>query len=294
MAVVNQNVLLYLNTITRTITYQNSTKHIDDKYWDTSIIPLLYPLWHSDRDKLEVFSAFKDGGYHITRNKYVRNHKESTGKWVSYEFELADLDPDAAEALTNSLVQAYLDYKDSLNVSIETAMEREFVQKVELSWIKIRLIRNFLLSDCDYIMMPDYECDPAEMILWKRYRQYLRDITEKGFPTPSDVQFPITPIEYLARIEEQYPAEYGDMGRSDEYLTNTEYHFWSPTVNTLENWNQRMAIYMALKIRTVPAHTLSEVYTRKVRRRFGENPFDMESTEGYVNSLLEAIEDGRL
>jgi len=303
MASVNQNVLLYLNTISRSITYQQSTKNIDDKYWETTIIPLLYPLWHSDRDKLEVFSAFVDGTYHVTRNKYVRNYIEKTGKWVSYEFELADLDPAAAEDLRDKLIDAYLQYKENLEMNIEAAMEREFVHNIELNWIKIRLIRNFLLEECDYIFQPDYECELGELELWKKYRKHLRDLTDKGWGSPYDVKFPISPTEYLARIDQVIDENlvdrdgkpFGDMGRSDEYLTNDDYHFWQPTVNTLQNWNQRMALYMALKVRTVPNAALADVYTRKVTRRFpSAKGLDMETTSSYIDSLLEAIESGNV
>lgn len=295
MAVVNKNVLLYLNTITRSITYQNSTKHIDDKYWETAIIPLLYPVWHSERDKLEVFSVTVDGDYHITRNKYVRNYKEKTGKWVSYEFELAELDPAAADDLKESLIDAYLQYKEQLETNIEAAMEREFVHNLDLNWIKIRLIRNFLLEESDYIFQPDFTCDAEELELWKKYRQHLRDLPDLGWGMPYDVEFPITPTEYLARKSQEVPSELGDLGRNDDYLTNKDYHFWQLTVNTLNNWNQRMAVYMALKIRTVPSNALADVYTRKVRKRFPDSSkFDMESTASYIDSLLSSIESGNL
>lgn len=294
MAVVNKNVLLYLNTITRSITYQNSTKHIDDKYWETSVIPLLYPVWHSERDKLEVFSVSTDGDYHITRNKYVRNYREKTGKWVSYEFELAELDPAAADDLKENLIDAYLQYKEQLETNIEAAMEREFVHNLDLNWAKIRLIRNFLLEESDYIFQPDYTCDPNELELWKKYRKHLRDIPDLGWGAPYDVEFPITPTEYLARKEYALP-ETVDGGVNDEYLTNADYHFWQLTVNTLQNWNQRMAVYMALKIRTVPSNAVSQVYTRRVNKRFPDNnSLDMESTSSYIDSLLSSIESGNL
>jgi len=300
MATFNSTVTLYMNTINRSISYKNMTKEINDTYWESEIIPLLYPLWHSDRDRLEVFSAFSDGKYHITRNKYVRNHKEATGKWVSYEFEYANLDKEAADALKSAIIDKFLAYKESLERDIESTMEREFVSNKLLSWEKIRLIRNFLLEESDFIMMPDYSISDEEKAMWIDYRQYLRDIPTIGFANPFEVSFPITPNVYLERKQVDLPEDhYGDQGRNDPYLENTDYHFWKPTSNTLENWNQRMALYVALKLRTLPNGKVQNVFTTRSKKVFGQNTLADEqkkwkTSEDYINSLLEAIEEGRV
>ena len=78
VAATTQSVIIHMNTLSRAITYQGVVKFIDDKYWETEIVPELFPMWHSDRDKLEVFTAFKDDHYQVTRNKYVRNPKDKT------------------------------------------------------------------------------------------------------------------------------------------------------------------------------------------------------------------------
>ena len=175
-------------------------------------------------------------------------------------------------------------------------MEREFALKNDLNFEKVRLIRNFLLEDSDYIMQSDYTVDADEKALWVTYRQWLRDILTKGAVTAYDVWFPITPTEYIARKnQENVPTKWGDMGRSDDYLTNNDFHFWKPTVNTLSNWNQRMAMYMTLKIRTQPPHAFANVYSRQVRQMFGDPIDDVKTdSETYVNNLIRSIEQGDL
>ena len=49
------NVELYLNALDKTIQYKNIRKEINDAYWNSDIIPLLYPLWDDPKDKLETF-----------------------------------------------------------------------------------------------------------------------------------------------------------------------------------------------------------------------------------------------
>ena len=49
---------LYLNAFDKTIQYEGVMKTIDDDYWASDIVPILYPMWDSDKDKLEVFVPF--------------------------------------------------------------------------------------------------------------------------------------------------------------------------------------------------------------------------------------------
>ena len=51
---------LYLNAFDKTIQVDGIMKTIDDDYWTASIVPILYPMWDSDNDKLEVFTRYKD------------------------------------------------------------------------------------------------------------------------------------------------------------------------------------------------------------------------------------------
>jgi hypothetical protein len=44
---------LYLNAFDKTIQYEGIIKTIDDDYWTSDIVPILYPMWDSDNDKLK-------------------------------------------------------------------------------------------------------------------------------------------------------------------------------------------------------------------------------------------------
>ena len=58
---------LYLNAFDKNIQVDGVIKTFDDEYWVANIVPILYPLWDSDKDKLEVFVKYKDG----TSNKVI-------------------------------------------------------------------------------------------------------------------------------------------------------------------------------------------------------------------------------
>ena len=45
---------LYLNAFDKNIQVDGIIKTIDDGFWTKEIVPILYPLWDSDKDKLEA------------------------------------------------------------------------------------------------------------------------------------------------------------------------------------------------------------------------------------------------
>ena len=90
---------LYLNAFDKNIQVDGVIKTFDDEYWVANIVPILYPLWDSDKDKLEVFVKYKDGTAKMNKTKYQRNQKTGQYKWVSYQFDLSPFMPVAKSLL---------------------------------------------------------------------------------------------------------------------------------------------------------------------------------------------------
>ena len=82
------------------------------------------------------------------------------------------------------------DNRDNLDIAEYEGLSDEILAT------QIRSQRNSLLSQTDYLMMPDYPISEEYRDKIKVYRQELRDITEQeGFPR--DVVFPELPEENL-------------------------------------------------------------------------------------------------
>ena len=62
----------------------------------------------------------------------------------------------------------------------------------EQKWQRIKAIRNYELSECDWTQLPDAVLTPAERTAWQDYRQSLRDIPQ-DFINPDLVTFPREP-----------------------------------------------------------------------------------------------------
>lgn len=62
----------------------------------------------------------------------------------------------------------------------EEASESEIIYRIENQWEEVRVIRNQLLSECDWTQLSDISTETKE--LWQSYRQDLRNITNQSNP----------------------------------------------------------------------------------------------------------------
>ena len=99
----SQDVALYLNAINRTMARKGVTKVITDDFWKDEIVPILYPLWDSDKDKLESFIRYETGLTLMNKNKFQRNQRTGEYKWVSYEMNLSAFEQSEIDDLYNKL-----------------------------------------------------------------------------------------------------------------------------------------------------------------------------------------------
>ena len=320
MSIATKNTDIYLNAIERSIQYQGIRKEISDSYWESDISPLLYPLWDSAKDKLEVFVVKKDGTYLIQRNKYKKNFADNTGKWVSYEFDPAGTNDYNVEQLATQIKEKFIEYKDVQENRYELAIQNEYARTNALTWNKIKIVRKFMLQDSDYIFLEDSPVSAADKELWKKYRAYIRDIPIiQNAGTPYDVVFPITPDEYNKRktldVDDIITNTVGDQGTDTEYL-NSSYHFWKMSENTLSSFAQRMAFYIVARTSTVEDSTggytnnpyrvmVSPFHTEISNINYADAPDEQSIVDkwkadddkvnrDYIDALLDAIEKGEM
>jgi len=69
------------------------------------------------------------------------------------------------------------------------ATDSEINYRLENQWEEIRLIRNQLLTECDWTQLSDVSQTIKD--LWTAYRQQLRDITNQQ--NPFNIEWPIKP-----------------------------------------------------------------------------------------------------
>lgn len=216
-----QDVALYLNAMDRTIQKDGVTKTISDDFWTSDIVPILYPVWDSDRDKLESYVRYKNGATLINKNKNVRNQKTGVYSWTSYQLDTNQFTSAELDDLYTKLDRKYTDYREVEDYNLEAALAQRYAKDNYVNWNKLLMIRKFLLLDSDWTQVADAPITAEEKAQWVTYRQKLRDLTEaaptgqKDVPAP-EVKLPITPTKYKQR--RSVSAEFtGNL----EVLTNT-------------------------------------------------------------------------
>ena len=199
-----QDVALYLNAMDRTIQKDGVTKSISDDFWTSDIVPILYPVWDSDRDKLESYIRYKVGATLINKNKNVRNQKTGVYSWSSYQLDTNQFTSAELDDLYTKLDRKYTEYREVEDYNLEAALASRYAKDHYVNWNKLLMIRKFLLLDSDWTQVADAPITAEEKAQWVIYRQKLRDLTEeaplgqKNVAAP-EVNIPITPSKYKLR-----------------------------------------------------------------------------------------------
>ena len=266
---------LYLNAFDKTIQHDGIIKTIDDDYWTKNIVPLLYPMWDSDNDKLEVFVLYKDGTTRMNKTKYTRNQKTGVYKWISYQFDLSPFTTEITD-LSNNLIDKWTEYRQGQENDLERTLAAAFANTAILNWTKVALIRNFLLMESDWTQLGDAPVTTEQKAQWVKYRQKLRDIpAEQEKKNASLVVFPITPSKHAVLAD------------GLNYLEDVSHYYTIPQ-SVYSKFSSRIVNYLALAISTIdidemPVTRITRAATSNVSSSTGDNTLD---------DILKMIDEG--
>ena len=265
---------LYLNAFDKTIQYEGIIKTIDDDYWTSDIVPILYPMWDSDNDKLEVFVQYKDGTSRMNKTKYSRNQKTGVYKWISYQFDLAPFTTEIAD-LNTKLVEKWTEYRQGQENDLERALAASFANTAILNWTKVALIRNFLLMDSDWTQVGDAPLTAEQKAQWVTYRQKLRDIpADQKNKSANTVVFPIT------------PTKHAKLADSLTYLDDVS-HFYTIPQSVYSKFSTRIVNYLALAIGTA---AIDEMPVTSIARP--NTSLDPNTGDNSLDNILKMIDEG--
>ena len=265
---------LYLNAFDKTIQYEGVMKTIDDDYWASDIVPILYPMWDSDNDKLEVFVQYKDNTVKMNKTKYQRNQKTGVYKWISYQFDLSPF-PTEVNDLYTRLIEKFTEYRVGQENDLERALAASFAKSTIINWTKIVLMRNFLLMDSDWTQLGDAPLSADEKAKWVTYRQKLRDIpADQKNAAANTVVFPITPTKHTKLAD------------SLTYLDDVS-HFYTIPQSVYSKFSTRIVNYLALAIGTA---SIDEMPVTSVSRP--NTSLDPNTGDNSLDNILKMIDEG--
>jgi len=221
-------VVVQVNALERIIIVDGKTEFIDEDYWNANIQNILFPFWTSDLDRLIHLNYFSDGSYGIEKKKYVYDRATKERKWKTYEWR--EPTNEEVREVAERLKEKYFEFQDSDQETIQEKLFNEYGRWNKVSWEGIRMIRNFLLADCDWTQMPDAAIDADLKAQWTAYRTKLRQLPQDYDGQDADeVRFPINPVMYA-----RFLTKRGDndelVNEGKEYLaTSDQFGIFSAT-----------------------------------------------------------------
>ena len=249
-----------LNVIGQELSYNGISKPIPQTYWTDTLVPLMYPTWDTDKDKLITFYYFSDGTYTAKRRKYIMNFKTNTNEWKDYEME--QVASSVADAFKDKLIEGWYAIDAIENTEFQNELGAMYAKARAVSPLSVRHARDFLLTETDWVMVSDSPVDADTKAQYTLYRQKLRDIpaTTEFSTNVEETKFPISP-DFYNKI---YKTETENAGK--DYLA-TDDQFLPLGIHYLKRYRDRMAHYLLTKSFTERSYFdrfLSEYQSSKV------------------------------
>jgi hypothetical protein len=279
------NLILQLNSVQKQINYRGIVKDISQEYWIDKIAPLLYPKWDTDKDKLIQLNYYDTGDFHVKRRKFVKNFSTGEYEWKDYEMEIRyQEDIEDGKKIFEVLKEAFYLIDSVEKDNFQKELAEAYYQSSKISWYGIRLVRQFLLQDSDWVLLPDSPLSVEDKELWKTYRQSLRDIPQVDeYLEPTDVMFPITPEEWNFYYKPNAPEGENYLGSLGQFIKLSGYF--------VNHFKERIVQYLIVK-----QSIMSPLNYRNYVDRMNSLPVfsgvvtdPLLDSEEFVNKLLENL-----
>ena len=234
-----------LNVIGQELSYNGIPKPIPQTYWTDTLVPLMYPTWDTDKDKLISFYYYSNGTYTAKRRKYVMNFTTNTNEWKDYEME--QVASSVADTFKTKLVEGWYAIDAIENTEFQNELGAMYAKANAVSPLSVRLARDFLLTETDWSLGTDSPLDTDTKAMYTLYRQKLRDIpaTTEFSTNVEGTKFPISPDFYNKIYKGENP--------SNAYLA-TDDQFLPLASHYLKRYGDRMAHYLLTKSFTERAY----------------------------------------
>ena len=219
MAITNKTV--QISGLNKTIVRGGYSRTFSDKDWETFITPIIYPLWHSDKDILIAFN-YQDSPvetWKCEKKKYVRNHTTGEYFWKPYLF--TEVETDVVQKFVADIDEAFDAQLSTEFSDIQHRMSKVIEQSKGLSLTRVKAWRDFFLRSSDWSMLEDAPVTADEKVQWKKYRKLCRELPdqfESGTQVLAEIKIPIDPIIYKKNyLPYNEGATY--LGSDDQWVT---------------------------------------------------------------------------
>ena len=268
-----------LNVIGQELSYNGIPKPIPQTYWKDTLVPLMYPTWDTDKDKLITFYYYSDGTYTAKRRKYVMNFKTNTNEWKDYEME--QVASSVADTFKDKLVEGWYAIDAIENTEFQNELGAMYAKANAVSPLSVRLARDFLLTETDWVMVGDSPLDADTKAMYTTYRQKLRDIpaTTEFSTNVEGTKFPISP-DFYNKIYKTENAGKDYLATDDQFLPLASHY--------LKKYKDRIAHYLLTKSYTERAYfdTFIDEYNKVKAKVEEEAQIPTDEKKEFLEKLL--------
>lgn len=295
------NILLQANLKESTILYQGKVVTLDEEK-RLLLCEQLGSFWHNDSDYILLFEYYEDGHYNCERKKKIYDYRYREFSEKNYMFTEATLEQAA------SVYEIFASFYEQARI-LDLQKAKEEVQKkinefTNILQVNLRLLRQRMLYMTDWIFIDDGSVrDSEKQDLYRKYRQYLRDlpVIDPEFESdPLNAKFPIIPEDYIDR----YP------NKEVEYLSTpdqfTQYYFetikrkllrfqeWLSLPSTRIDWSvdgSEIELEDFERLRTKIKKALDAVDTELIVPPLQFVPPINTNSESYIDRMVQNAED---
>lgn len=198
----NQEILMQFSYEKKILLYKNKSVFPSQEECDEFLGSFPETI-STENDLLKSFTYFDDDFCLFEKRKryYDFRQKDYAEKYYIPEFTIEEIQliKSKFDDWYNTLRLAHLqEQKDSIKDRI--------TQSFGVISTSLRSLRNSLLQKSDWTQIPDNSLSEEVRLLWRTFRQYLRDITNDvdwNSLSALEVKFPIDPTNYLMRYPNQ-------------------------------------------------------------------------------------------
>ena len=190
-----------------------------------------------------------------------------------------------ADAFKDKLIEGWYAIDAIENTEFQNELGAMYAKARAVSPLSVRLARDFLLTETDWVMVSDSPIDADTKAQYTLYRQKLRDIpaTTEFSTNVEETKFPISP-DFYNKI---YKTETENAGK--DYLA-TDDQFLPLGIHYLKRYRDRMAHYLLTKSFTERSYFdrfLSEYQSSKEGYN-GTKAFDytLDEKKAFLDKLL--------
>ena len=249
-------------------------------------MPILYPNWDTDKDKLINFYWYSNGSWSAKRRKFVRNFATNTDEWKDYEME--QVGTDVATAFKDKLVEAFYLIDSIEDQEYQEELGRMYAKQQAISPLTVRMARNFLLAETDWTQsITDSPLSADEKAQYVLYREKLRDITktDEFNNNINDVKFPISP-EFYNKIHKVDNT-------GEDYLA-TDNQFLKLGAHYLKQFREQIAQYMLVKSLSEKStfELLLAAYDKRsptVKEKV--SPDELQDRKEFLENIIQKVQD---